>query len=152
MKVPGFLHERAKRARTHDWKLQTHHLTLTFLRQLGVARSSPCTLTTSLSIPIPSSSQGLRKDPATNAVDNQGQALAAPCLGRSKVRSASLVRDMNDDMIFWVLWSQCVKSSATHDLRKATLVCFWKKEEKNPKEKVPALFAFESYLTGWWRD
>ena len=25
----------------------------------------------------------LRTDPATNAVDNQGQALAAPCLGRS---------------------------------------------------------------------
>jgi len=54
--VPGFLHERAKRVRTHDWKSPTHHLTLTSLRQSGVAGSSPFTLTTSLVIPIPSSS------------------------------------------------------------------------------------------------
>jgi len=54
--APGFLHERAKRARTHDWKSPTHHLTLTSLRQPGVVGSSPCTLTTSMAIPIPSSS------------------------------------------------------------------------------------------------
>jgi len=57
---------------------------------------------------------------------------------------------MNDDMISWVLWSECVKSFATHGLRKATLILLMeKKEEKNPKEQVPALFAFESYLSGW---
>ena len=55
-------------------------LVSTDLRQPGVAGSSPCTLTTSLAILIPSSP--LRTDPATNAVDNQGQALTAPCLGR----------------------------------------------------------------------
>ena len=40
---------------------------------------------------------------------------------------------MNDDIIFWVLWSQCVKYSATHDLRKATLVFFLKKRKKKPE-------------------
>jgi len=34
----------------------------------------------------------LRTDPATNAVDNQGQALAAPCLGRSRARSGVVNR------------------------------------------------------------
>ena len=91
-------------------------------------------------------------DPATNAVDNQGQALIAPCLGRSKVRSASLVRAINDDMISWVLWSQCMKSSATNDLRKAALVFlvfFKKKKKKTPEGEIPVLFAIESYSTGW---
>ena len=36
---------------------------------------------------------------------------------------------MNDDMISWVLRSQCVKSFATHDFRKVPLV---KKEGKKP--------------------
>jgi len=60
---------------------------------------------------------------------------------------------MNDDMISWVLWSQFVKSSATHDLCKATLAFFLiKKMKKNLKKlegEVPVLFAIESYLTGW---
>jgi len=56
-------------------------------------------------------------------------------------------------MISWVLWSQFVKSSATHDLCKATLAFFLiKKMKKNLKKlegEVPVLFAIESYLTGW---
>jgi len=49
-----------------------------------------------------------------------------------EARSSSLVRAMNDDMISWVLWSQCVKSSATHNLCKALLVfpVFEKKKGK----------------------
>jgi len=38
-------------------------------------------------------------DPATNAVDNQGQALAAPYLGKSKVRRASYLRALGND--YW---------------------------------------------------
>jgi len=36
-----------------------------------------------------SSPRPLRTDPATNADDNQGHTLVAPCLGRSEVRAAS---------------------------------------------------------------
>jgi len=60
------------------------------IRGPGVAGSSPFTLTISLlhrSAPLP-----LRTGPATNAIDNQGQTLAVPCLGRSKVRSPSSVK------------------------------------------------------------
>jgi len=65
-----------------------------------VPRFSPCTLTTLLAIcvfvcytgPLLFLFNSLRADPGTNAVYNQGQALAAPCLGRSNVRSASSVR------------------------------------------------------------
>jgi len=75
------------------------------------------------------------------------------------------VRTMNDDMISWVLTvgstllvltarnhklgSQCAKSSSTHDFRKATLVLLKTKRRKKPEGKMPALFAIESYLTGW---
>jgi len=39
-----------------------------------------------------------------------------------------------------------VKSFATHDLRKTSLVYLKKKEGKSPKEKAPALFALEDNL------
>ena len=66
-------------------------LVYTDLRQPGVAGSSPSTLTTSLANLIPSSSSVNGPNlAATNAVDNQGQALAARCLGGSNVRLASL--------------------------------------------------------------
>jgi len=41
---------------------------------------------------------------------------------------------MNDDMMSWVLWSQCAKSFPTHDLRKTTLFFSNKKRRsRNPK-------------------
>jgi len=46
----------------------------------------------------------LRTDPASNAVDNQGPALAAPCLGRSNVRSDSLVM-CNPDSNWKPIWT-----------------------------------------------
>ena len=59
----------------------------------------------------------------------------APCRRRCKVRSASLVRALNDCMISWVLWSRFVKSSSTHNQSKATLVFVKKKEEKARRRK-----------------
>ena len=41
---------------------------------------------------------------------------------------------MNDDMISWVLWSQCVKFFATHDLRKTTLVFLKQKTRRKKSE------------------
>jgi len=49
-------------------------------------------------------------------------------------------------MISWVLWSQCVKSSATHDLRKATLV-FFKKKKKNRSRRSHAKEVKYSQIT-----
>jgi len=56
-----------------------------------VPGSSPCTLTTSLAIPVPSSSSS--NGPRNYSVDNHGLVpWRLRRLGRSKVRSASLVR------------------------------------------------------------
>ena len=105
----------------------TCNLTLSPLRESGVAGSSPSTLTTSLAIPIPSSSSS---NIPTTPLRTRARAPAAPCLGRSKDCSASLVRVLNDGNIYWVLGSQgYVKSSSTHDQSKATLVCL--KSKKN---------------------
>jgi len=57
----------------------------------GVAGSSPSTLTTSLAIPVPSSSSS--NGPSNYSVENHGLVpWRLRRLGRSKVRSASLVR------------------------------------------------------------
>jgi len=50
---------------------QTCHLSVSPLREPGVAGSSPCTLNTSLDIPILCSSSS--NGPTTNTVDHQGQ-------------------------------------------------------------------------------
>jgi len=66
----------------------------------------------------------------------RGRPLTALCLGRSKVRLASLVRALNCCKISWVLGSPgYVKSSSTHDQSKATLVFVKKQKTKLPKDK-----------------
>ena len=55
----------------------------------------------------------LRTDPATNAVDNQGQALAAPCLGKSRARSGSLARVSNDSKVSLDVTPKSKRQSAT---------------------------------------
>jgi len=63
-----------------------------------VSRSSPCTLTTSLATPVPSSSSS--NGPSNYYVDNQGLVpWRLHPLGRSKVRSASLVKVLSHDKI-----------------------------------------------------
>jgi len=95
-------------------------------------------------------------DPATKAVDNQGQALAAPCLGRSKVRSASLVRSLSNEKISWILKSPgTAKSSTSHDRANQSNICFFKEierekgksEGKRPPPEKSRTHTFESYLT-----
>ena len=82
----------------------------------------------------------LRTDPATNTINNQGQALLAPCLGRSKVRSASYVRALNNVKISWVLESPGIAKSVTsYDRAKQSNTCCflkkkWKPEGKGPRE------------------
>ena len=62
----------------------------------GVAGSSPSTLTTSLVISVPSSSSS--NGPSNYSVDNNGlKPWRLRRLGRSKVRSASLVRVLSDE-------------------------------------------------------
>ena len=62
----------------------------------GVSGSSPSTLTTSLTIPVPSSSSS--NGPRNYSVDNHGLVpWRLRRLGRSKVRSASLVRVLSDE-------------------------------------------------------
>jgi len=108
---------------------------------LEVAGSSPPNLTTSLAIPIPSSSSS--NGPSNNAVDNQGQALAAPCLGRSKVRSASYVRALSNEKISesWVLQSPgtCEILHLPQPSKSNQHLFFFKKkqEKENPKERDP---------------
>jgi len=61
-----------------------------------VAGSSPSTLTTSLAIPVPSSSSS--NGPSNYSVDNHGLVpWRLRRLGRSKVRSDSLVRVLSDE-------------------------------------------------------
>ena len=114
----------------------TRHLALSPLREYRVARSSPFTLTIRWlyqSPPLP-----LRMDPQPTPLTTRGRALAAPCLGRSKVRPASLVRVLNDGKISWVLGSQGYGNSfSTNDQSKATLVCSEKKAG-NPEDEVTA--------------
>ena len=77
-------------------------------------------------------------DPQLTPWTTRGRALVAPCLGRSKLRSASLVRVLNQGKISWVMGFQgYVKSSSTHDQSKATLVFLIQKRE-NSKGEVPA--------------
>ena len=83
-------------------------------------------------------------------VDNQGFVpWRLRRLGRSKVRSASLVRVLSDGKIFWALGPQDLrKSSTSHNLSKTTIVFFGTKKEgkkRRPEGQTPALLAFESY-------
>ena len=55
----------------------------------------------------------LRTDPATDAVDNQGQALAAPCLGKSRARSGLLARVSNDSKVSLDVTPKSKRQSAT---------------------------------------
>jgi len=78
--VPGFKSPRVNRPQKITWGLPDPHPSPSLRRWLY------------WSPPLP-----LWTDPATNAVDKQGQALAASCLGRSKVRSASQGRALSNE-------------------------------------------------------
>jgi len=79
----------AKGACHHDSESLAYLLTLSSLRQPGVARSSPSSLTTSLAIPVPSSSP--TNGPTITRLTTRGLCPGG-CQGRSNVRSASLVK------------------------------------------------------------
>ena len=63
--------------------------------RLGVAGSSPCTLIMSLAIPVPSSSSS--NGPTPVPLITMGLCHGSSRVGRSKVRSASLVRVFSDE-------------------------------------------------------
>jgi len=65
VKVPRFPRKPDKGARTHDLESPTYLLTLSSLRQPGVAGCSTFTLTTSLAIPVPFSSFSNGPTPTT---------------------------------------------------------------------------------------
>ena len=65
VKVPRFPRKPDKGARTHDLESPTYLLTLSSLRQPGVAGCSSFTLTTSLAIPVPFSSFSNGPTPTT---------------------------------------------------------------------------------------
>jgi len=85
-----------------------------FPRDPGVAEFLPFTLTTSLATPVPSTSSS--NEPTITPLTTRGfcPQASGSVLGRSKVRSASLMSVLNDGKISWVPESQeCVKSSCT---------------------------------------
>ena len=78
------------------WGIVTVPGSIPYGSRPGVAGSSPFTLTTSLAIPVPSSSSS--NGPTNYSVDNHGlEPWQLRRLGRSKVRSASLVRVLSDE-------------------------------------------------------
>ena len=78
------------------WGIVTVPGSIPYVSWPGVAGSSPFTLTTSLVIPVPSSSSS--NGPRNYSVDNHGLVpWRLRRLGRSKVRSASLVRVLSDE-------------------------------------------------------
>ena len=91
-KVPGFPHERAEVGRTYYLESPADLLNLSSLSQPGVTGSSLCTLTTSLAIPVPSSSSsnGPTTTPLTTRDLCPGGSVA--WVGPLNVRSASLVQ------------------------------------------------------------
>jgi len=78
------------------WGIVTVPGSIPYGSRPGMAGSSPSTLTTSLVIPVPSSSSS--NGPSNYSVDNHGLVpWRLRRLGRSKVRSASLVRVLSDE-------------------------------------------------------
>ena len=67
------------------WGIVTVPGSIPYGSRPGVAGSSPFTLTTSLAIPVPSSSSS--NGPSNYSVDNHGLVHGLPRLGRSKVRA-----------------------------------------------------------------
>ena len=57
------------------------------------------------------------------------------CLGESNVRSASLMRVINNGKISWVLWSQCLRNPPPPTSKKSNTFFFLKRREKNLKER-----------------
>jgi len=69
-------------------------------------------------------------------------------VGRSKVRSDSLLRVMRDGKISWAQGPKvCVILHLAQLLSKVTLVLL-KEKKKKPEGETPALVALESYRTG----
>ena len=77
------------------WGIVTVPGSIPYGSRPGVAGSSPSTLTTSLDIPVPSSSSS--NGPTTVPLTTMGLSWRLRLLGRSKVRSASLVRVLSDE-------------------------------------------------------
>ena len=81
-------------------------------------------------------------------------------LGRSKVRSASLVKVLSDGKISWILWSQGLWNPPPPTTEQTNTFFFKNKEEKSkPEGKGPSpeksrtnrqFFAFENYWTWQW--
>ena len=132
---------------TRYWGIVTVLGSIPFGCRPGVAGTSPCTLTTSLAIPVPSSSSS--NGPSNYYVDNQGlMPWRLRRLGRSNVRSASLVRVLSDGKISWargprvcvILHRPLLKQISTCSVGKK------KKKKENPKETHPRWSAVNSLL------
>ena len=103
----------------------------------GVAGSSPYTLTMSLVTLVPSSSSN---GPTTTPLTTRGfWPWRFRRVGRSKVRSASLVRFLSDGKISWVQGPKVCVILHPPQLNQSNTCSFGKKKggKKNPKERHP---------------
>ena len=108
----------------------TYLLALFSLREPGVAEILPFTLTTSLATPIPSTSSSNEHTITPLTTRGFWPQANGSILGRSKVRSASLMSVLDDGKISWVPESQeYVKFSCTK-----AIVCSKKKEPGRLKQ------------------